>query len=47
MVRQGKQNTDKYPRCGKIDEHTEHVILCQGDGTEKRFKQHLKKLKHG
>ena len=32
------RNTDKCPRCGRKDEHTEHVILCKGDGTEETFR---------
>ena len=38
MVRQGQQNTDECPRCSRKDEHTEHVILCQGEGSEKKIR---------
>ena len=45
MVQRGQQNTDKCPICGRKDDHTEHVILCQGEGTEKKlFEQRLKEI---
>ena len=37
MVRRGHRDTDKCPRCGQRDEHTEHVVLCNRQGTTNIF----------